>query len=248
MDFKKKTLNLNKSLFSLLFFCLSSVTYADLLALKNFEKQIIRDYKDADYFEVNGDIEQRVSSIIADDPTSFSYDFPLLQDAGYVHIQYSPDRKLKFYNFNLSTGGTMGEASNYVQYKINQITLFDEFNAGYHITDIKQVRLNNRPVYFVESYYKGDSCHGLYALRAVEVGKKQLLKSYIFKAKTKTNHEIQVDFDCGRFLDPSHVPDYFRIQPKSIDVILLNRNGEFQNKYLRYQLKDNGYVYQGVVK
>jgi hypothetical protein len=224
----------------------SSLSFADIAALKKSEDKILKTYKDSDFFEVNGDIMSDISAIIEDDPDSFKYDFPKLNEAGYVHIKYSNDKKLKFYTFDVSGGGTMGEWENFVQYYTGKNIHLDEFQAGY-VNTIKQVNIQQKPVYLVESYYKGDSCHGMHNLRAVEVGPKQLLKAYVFATKTKTLHDLDVEYDCHNF-DHENYNESFRIDAKNVDVLLLNENGIPQNKYLRYSLGTKGYTYKGIVK
>ncbi|TCM66475.1 hypothetical protein EC844_11375 [Acinetobacter calcoaceticus] len=239
---------LNSIALSSFILAMPALTFADLQSLKKMETEVISNFKDRDFFEVNGDIESQISSALAADPASFNYNFPKLQQAGYVYISYSPDKKLKFYNFNTSGGGTMGEAENYVQYQIGNQTKFDQFDAGYHIYNIQQANIKNKPVYLVASYYKGDNCHGLHVLRAVEVGSKQLLKAYVFQGKNKTNHDISVEYDCHKNDNPQHEPDYLRISPTAVDIILIDQNGIPQNKYLRYRLEKSAFVYTGVVK
>jgi len=222
-------------------------SYADHAALNVFEKSVIQKYKDADFYEVNADIASDISKQISSDVTSYSYDFPYLQKAGYVQIHYSPDKKLKFYTFDVSGGGTMGEWYTDVQYTIGDKTLVDEFKAGY-ISKVSQSNIKNKPVYLVQNYYKGDSCHGAYDVRAVEIGAQQLLKAYVFEGKNKTNHEITVEFDCHKVPDRSEALDYIRVTPKTVDIMLLNTDLVPQNKYLRYRLEKNAYKYIGIVK
>jgi hypothetical protein len=227
-------------------FCLTMVSHAST-SLKQFEQNILNKYKNADFFEVNHDIENEISNKIAGDITSFTYDFPALQQEGYVRIHYSPDKKIKFYTFDVSGGGTMGEWQSYVQYKTGTTLHVDEFEAG-SIYKVLQTTIKSKPVYLVQSYYKGDSCHGAYDLRAVDIGKTQLLKAYIFQGKNKTYDEISTEFDCHKIPTNTERPDYFRITPKTVDVILLNEDLVPQNKYLRYRLETDGYRYVGIVK
>lgn len=224
-----------------------SNVYANHADLEKFEQQIIQKYKNSDYFAVNGEIEEAISNKISQDSSSLTYEFPNLQKNNYVSIKYSPDKKLKFYTFDVSGGGTMGEWYSDVQYKTNNVIHVDEFTAG-SILDIKQVNIGNKTIYLIQSYYKGDSCHGLYNLRAVEIGSKQLLKAYVFEDKNKKSHEIDVEYDCHYDQDRNGASSYLRIHPKTIDVMLLNENFIPQNKYLRYSLGKTGYRYTGIVK
>ncbi|QIO07056.1 hypothetical protein [Acinetobacter shaoyimingii] len=224
----------------------ANMSVAQSQSLSQFEHQLIQTYQDQNFFEVNNDIENEIRLKIENMPSSFQYPFSKLQHAGYVHLDYSPDRKLKFYTFDVSGGGTMGQWSNHVQYQTDNQLKLDAFKAG-RILKIYQANIAQKTIYLVESYYKGDSCHGTYHLRAVEIGSKQLLKSYVFKSKSKTNHEIEVEFDCNH-IDRSKLPKFFRITPKTVDVMLLNQESKPQNKYLRYTLRQNGFIYSGIVK
>ncbi|OTG89751.1 hypothetical protein B9T34_11130 [Acinetobacter sp. ANC 3813] len=88
----------------------------------------------------------------------------------------------------------------------------------------------------------------MHQVRAVEVGPKQLLKSYIFQNKQKKLDEISVDYDCHDDIDRSASQNYLKVGPKHVDVMLLNAQYRPQNKYLRYALGAKGFVYQGIVK
>ncbi len=56
-------------------------------------------------------------------------------------------KKLKFYSFDVSGGGTMGEWSNYVQYATAKTQHLDEFESGY-INQIQPVRVQNKNCVF----------------------------------------------------------------------------------------------------
>lgn len=60
------------------FFGVSNV-YANHADLEKFEQQIIQKYKNSDYFEVNGEIEEAISNKISQDSSSLTYEFPNLQ-------------------------------------------------------------------------------------------------------------------------------------------------------------------------
>ncbi|MDQ9011072.1 hypothetical protein RFI36_15310 [Acinetobacter gerneri] len=226
---------------------LSSVSYADLNSLKKFETDILKQYQNKDFYENNQQIELDIHNQLAKDPASFNYDFPKLKKAHFIDIKYSPDKKLKFYNFDVSGGGTMGEWTNYVQYKVNNKMKLDSFDSGY-IQSISQNNIKNQPVYLVKSYYKGDNCTGMHEVRAVQVGSQQLLKSYIFQTNTQKLDRITVDFNCSKIKDYQNMPEYMRIGPKAVDIILIDKNDVPQNKYLRYSFTQDMYKYTGIIK
>lgn len=232
-------------------FC--KMSHADINTLKKFENEVIQKYRDAQpgsnkYYEVNQDIENIFSAQFAEDQSSFYYDFPKLQKQGYVHIIYSPDKKLKFYNFDVSAGGTMGEWTNYVQYRVQNQSKFENFESA-QINHVKQVLVKNQIIYLVESYDKGSNCVGAFQLRAVQFNQQELLRAPIFHTKTQKLDEISVDFDCSKIPEHvDHVPEYLRISQQNIDVLLLDKNNVPQGKYLRYQLGNDGFKYVGIVK
>ena len=238
---------IDKILLISLFASVSTLSFANTQTLQKQEAQVLQKFKQQNFYEVNEAIKNAVVEVISDDTSSFNYDFPALAKQGYVQIQYSPDKKLKFYRFDVSGGGTMGAWSNYVQYSTGKTQHLDQFTSGY-INQILPVRIQNKVVYLVRSYYKGDSCTGMHHLRAVEVGPKQLLKSYVFQTKQKSLHEISVDYDCHYDHDRTASQNYFRLSPKHVDVMLLNQKHQPQHQYLRYTLGSKAFVYQGIVK
>lgn len=229
---------------------ISTSSFANVADLKVFESQLIANYNNTDFYDVNIDLEEKISNFLAQDQSSFQYNFPRLQDLGYIDIKYSPDRKLKFYTFDIGGGGTMGEYSSYVQYKQGNQIKFDIFESGY-ISEVDQIQLNNHPVYLIKSFYKGDSCNYAPSLRAVQSGKNMLEKSYIFLGKNNKNHSIDIAFNCHQSKSPYEQPqDYLKVShdKKYIDVMLLNEKYIPQNKFLRYSRSSEGYKYIGIVK
>lgn len=225
-----------------------SQTHAETLA--QFEKKLIQKYANKDFYQVNQAIESEIVEKIEHDPASFKYSFPALQDHYHMHIQFSPDQQLRFYTFDVGGGGTMGEYSSYVQTQNEGKTRLTPVETGF-IFDVKQTILAKQPVYLVESYYKGSSCVGAYAIAAfqpIKTGAVRPIK--LFQTKTKLLDHIQVDFDCNNHEDRNDVPDYIRSDKKlnMIDIMLLDQNSKPQAKYLRYRKNNTVYQYIGVVK
>ncbi|MEB6478418.1 hypothetical protein [Acinetobacter vivianii] len=225
-----------------------SQTYAETLA--QFEKKLIQKYANKDFYQVNQAIESDIVNKIENDPASFNYSFPAFEDHYHVRIQFSPDKQLKFYTFDVGGGGTMGEYSSYVQTQNSGKTHLTPVETGL-IFDVKETVLTKKPVYLVNSYYKGSSCIGAYtidALQSTQTGLIQTVK--IFQTKTKLLDRIQVDFDCNNHEGPNDVPDYIRSDKNlnHIDIMLLDKNGKPQAKYLRYRKTNTVYQYIGVVK
>lgn len=92
---------------------------------------------------MNTDIEQAVVRLIANDPSSFKHNFAQLEKQGYVHIQYSPDKKLKFYSFDVSVVERW--VSGVIMYNMLPLKTqhLDEFESGY-INQIQPVRVQQK--------------------------------------------------------------------------------------------------------
>ncbi|ENX22025.1 hypothetical protein F892_01265 [Acinetobacter vivianii] len=225
-----------------------SQTYAETLA--QFEKKLIQKYANKDFYQVNQAIESDIVHKIENDPASFNYSFPAFEDHYHVRIQFSQDKQLKFYTFDVGGGGTMGEYSSYVQTQKSGKTHLTPVETGL-IFDVKQTVLTKKPVYLVNSYYKGSSCIGAYTIDALQPTQTGLIQTVkIFQTKTKLLDRIQVDFDCNNHEGPNDVPDYIRSDKNlnHIDIMLLDKNGKPQAKYLRYRKTNTVYQYIGVVK
>lgn len=93
-----------KKLALLLLLILLSQAHAETLA--QFEKKLIKNYDKKDFYEVNQKIETEILNKIKQDPMSFSYSFPVFQDHYNLRIHFSPDKSLKFYTFDVGSGGT----------------------------------------------------------------------------------------------------------------------------------------------
>ncbi|OTG83054.1 hypothetical protein [Acinetobacter sp. ANC 4648] len=242
----------------MLLFCISSMGYAESLA--NFEQKTINHYYQAtcadraECDQYNEDVSHTIIEKLKKDPTSYTYAFKALTDKNLLKILYSPDKKLKFYNFDVSSGGTMREFTTYVQYKQgNRIKTQAVENAGY-IKRIQQTELHQQPLYLISKTYIGSSCEGAYALQATQLinGHYQPVKAFI--AKTKTLDAITISYDCHYFPDTN---DYSEMDKtfirtakdlKNIDVLVIQPSGHLTQNYLRYQKTKNGYQYIAVVK
>lgn len=58
-------------------------------------------------------------TLVQNDPASFTYDFPLMQEKEYVSISTSDDGNLHLYHWNTGEGGTMIDRGNLCQFRSN---------------------------------------------------------------------------------------------------------------------------------
>ena len=229
-------------------FVLISPLHAETLV--QFEQKLIKQYEQKEFYEVNQEIESAVVVKIKQDTTSFDYNFPNIQDAYSLRIHFSPDKKLKFYTFDVGSGGTMGEHSSYVQSNNKGKSILTPIETGF-ILDVKQTVFAQEAVYLAENYYKASSCMGAYAINAFKPttnGSIQAVK--IFQTKKTKLDNISVDYDCHDDNEKGDVPDYIRVDKnlKNIDIMLLDQAYKPQGKYLRYVKTNSAYQYSGVVK
>lgn len=241
----------------LLFSC-SSMSYAE--EFSRFEQKIIQNYYQAactdrqQCDQYNENISNAIIEQLRKDPQSYNYPFKALTDKNLLRIVYSPDKKLKFYNFDVSGGGTMREFVTYIQYRQGSRIKTQEIkNAGY-IKRIQQTQLHQQPLYLISQTYIGSTCEGIYAIDAAQLlnGSYQPIKA--FTSKTKKLDSIKINFDCHYFPDSN---DYSAMDQmfirtaadlKNIDILVVQPSGQLTQNYLRYQKTKNGYQYIGTVK
>ncbi|ENV63416.1 hypothetical protein F949_02261 [Acinetobacter junii NIPH 182] len=237
-----------KNIFIFIALIFSSIIHAETLA--QFESRVVKNYKDKSFYDVNQSIETEIVAKIQNDKTSFSYSFSAFQDHYNLRIHYSPDKKIKFYTFDIGGGGTMGEFSSYSQTLIYGKHVVTPIETGF-ILDVKQSLLNKQPIYLIESYYKGSSCVGTYAIQGFKLlASGELEVTKIFQTTKSLLDQITVDYDCNHHMGSNDEPEYIRISKdlSTIDILLLNQNFKPLNKYLRYVKKDAAYQYLGTVK
>ncbi|KAA8735316.1 hypothetical protein F4V57_00490 [Acinetobacter qingfengensis] len=233
---------------------LSCYSHANVVQLKQYEQKIINKYKDADFYAINQNYTKDVMNGLLQDPASFYYDFKPLRQSLWLGIHWSPDRKLKFYTFDLSGGGTMREYESYVQYRLGQKNRLQPLQLG-AITEVRQILIAKQPIYLVQSYYQGSSCLLGYDISAFKLEQGQFKPARIFYPKSnKPLHSISINYDCANHRDDDQntqdmANQYLKLSGdnKILDIMLLDQNEKPQYKYLRYVLTHKGYQYRGVV-
>lgn len=221
--------------------------YAKNISIQQSEQVIVEKYADLDFYTVNQDIEQDVVNLIQQNTASFAYSFPKLTEHLRLKMNKSPDQLLKFYTFDVGGGGTMGEFSSYVQMKSVHSSQLQAIDTGY-ISKVLQVKVGLQPIYLLQSYYKSDTCHGMYQIQAFKKQAQNLVPVRIFKTKKQHLSSIEVDYDCH--YDEQRQGTYIRISKdlNAIDIKLLDEKSHPTGQYLRYVRTASGYQYQGVVK
>lgn len=237
-------------------------SYAE--TLPEFEQVLIQKYHqsavngriEADQY--NGQIAEAVIAKVQQDPKTWRYDFKALVDQGMLDIRYSPDAKIKIYQLDVSSGGSMRFFKNIAQWQTETGTHTQYIQDNQLIRQVYQTDLANRSTYFVLTQAIGSSCEGMASISAYHLSKTKLVMAPVFQIKNKRIQHIDVPFDCHAFPDNSpyladrtKVTEYLiRVDPKMqfIDVQLLNQQHVPQNKYFHYKKEQGVYRYTHVVK
>jgi hypothetical protein len=229
-------------------------------SVADFEASIIKQYDQSRLTEryenegVNQEVASKIATFIEQNPQSFSYAFKNLISKNMIFLNYSPDRKLKFYTFDISAGGTMREFESYVQFKHKDKVITQALDDSGFIKSIQQTELNKVPTYFISRTYIGSSCVGAYDIQATQIQNTQYKSVNVFKTKTKSLDHIDVSYDCNYY--PKNIQPfdmsrhYIRIAKdlNHIDILVIKPSGTLTQNYLRYQKTQNHYQYIGTVK
>lgn len=231
--------------------------------LPEFEQALIAKYHqssvsgrvEADQF--NAEIADAVMTKVQQDPKTWSYQFPALANKHMLDIHYSPDRKIKVYQFDVSSGGTMRSFNNLAQWQTPTGLKTQLIEEDVLIRQIYQTSLAKRDTYFFLTQSIGSSCAGAANITAYHLATTKIVATSAFQSKTQRMQDISVPFDCqaysvnsAQMQDRTSITEYLiRVDPQMnyIDIHLLNSQYVPQNKYLRYKKEQTNYRYQGVV-
>jgi hypothetical protein len=230
---------------------LSSWTAAATVDLASAEQHLIAKYPAQDFYAHNLAIEKDIVSTLLKHPAAFHYGFVDLQNSIGPSILWSPDQKLKFYVFDVGQGAGMREFSSYAQYRYAQHVHLTAIKAG-QIYDVTQIRVAQKPVYLLQSYYQGRTCSGAYEISALTLDHGRLKPAAIFYGKMKTLDRINIAHGCPQRRDQDQDPsdDYVRLSADNryLDLRLVDAQGVAQNTFQRLVLTNNGYQYQGLIE
>ncbi len=241
---------------------LSFSSYAQTLSqfesglLKQYQQTEINSRIDADQY--NQQIAEAIQKQLLSNPASFNYSFKQLVDAGKLSINYSPDKKLKFYSFDISSGGTMREFETWVQINSGKRIVTQQVPTASLVQNVYQTNFKNMTVYLVRDIVIGSSREGAYSIQALQLSRQKLRPVQIFETKTKKLSEITVEYDRAHFPenqpafeDYQQLPQQFiRVSKdlKYIDIRVIQASGKLTSQYLRYVKAATAYHYQGTVQ
>ncbi|AOA57935.1 hypothetical protein BFG52_05935 [Acinetobacter larvae] len=233
--------------------------------VKTLEQKIISQYYQDDFqggrFEAdqyNRQIADGIKKIISQQPnSSFRYDFKALRQKNMLRLFYSPDHKLKIYNLDTSSGGSMRFFENMIQYKVADKVQQQKLANIALLRRVGQTRLGEQVVYLLVDSAIHSSCEGDSTLRAYTLGEHGLTEAKVFKTQQQTLSKIAVPYNCKAFRpQDSFYQDYSKIYQEMIrfsadtqfiDIRILDKNLVPQDQYFRYQKQGDIFQYRGIV-
>ena len=141
------------------------------LTIEEAERKIVAKldslYATDDGFYIYRMHNDELRTLVQNDPASFTYDFPLMQEKEYVSISTSDDGNLRLYHWNTGEGGTMIDWGNLCQFRSNgeiyvyecgiteiEYTENDEFIIGCAVLGLYTVQSD-----MGETYYLAHTAH-----------------------------------------------------------------------------------------
>lgn len=136
----------------------------------------------------------KLCTLIKSDPRAFVYDFPLMQNRGYVNLVTSDDKKLRLFSWDTEEGGTMISWGNLCQFEsdgdvfvyecgIYEIENEDvgEFSPGCDIWGLHTLRADNGDTYYLAQIYIRESSNlGFQEIYPVKISNGRLTPVKIF--------------------------------------------------------------------
>lgn len=160
--------------------------------------------------------------LVMNDPATMTYDFPLMQERGYLNVVSSDDGNLRLYYWNTFRGGTMIIWSNLCQFLSNDDKVYaygcaineldytneDEFSTGCEVLGIHSVAANNGETYYlVHTYTLESAIFGYQDITPVKIDKGRLISLQLFEGNSDNPFEREQN-PTGR---EYYIPDwYFR--------------------------------------
>lgn len=132
--------------------------------------------------------------LVHNDPASFTYDFPLMQEKEYVSILTSDDGNLRLYYWDTGEGGTMIDWGNFCQFRSDdniyvyecgiteiEYTENDEFITGCAVWGLYTVQSDKGETYYLaHTYVREMSDLGYAEITPVKIEKNRLVPVGLF--------------------------------------------------------------------
>lgn len=147
---------------------------------------------------------EKLCTLIKRDSRAFGYNFPLMQDRGYITLVTSDDKKLKVFSWDTGEGGTMISWGNICQfesngevfvyecgiYEIENVDNAEDFSPGCDIWGLHTLHADNGDTYYLAQIYIRESSNlGFQEIYPVKISNGRLIPVKIF--------DIDSDNECN---------------------------------------------------
>lgn len=251
-----------KKIFAFIFLFLFGFFFSQ--NIKDSEKKIIDAYNAISelkknnenldlFYKKSEEFSMLFKSFIKQNPRTIEYQFKELINNNICNISTSEDGKLRIYNWDTQTGGTMKNFDQIIQYKSSdKIYVAYSKNANNNAefcSKIYSLNINDKMYYF--PIYNGiystkDASQSISAYQIENSKLNQKVK--LFKSKNKLLSSIFFEFDFFSVVDRPERPlelIKFDKENNTIYIPIVNEKGIVSNNFLIYQLKNNVFQYIG---
>ena len=166
--------------------------------IQDAENQIY-DYEQNNYTVTGEKSWDMFKDLIVKDPRAYEYDFPKLGDLLYIDICYSPDKKVKFYSWDESTG-TMTMCNGITSFMAGKKIITDTTaNVSYGIYETAQVKANNgEDIYIALSYSQDYGSCRYQMIDAYKIADSRIVNAYVFERWSHDSRMI-MNYSPGSF-------------------------------------------------
>ena len=190
--------------------------------------------------------------LIKNNNNTINYPFDLLQKENALKMATSADKKLRVYSWDTNSGGSMRFFNQMYQFNANgtislNVSLASNDSQSY-FSKIYSVQNNKKEtIYLVISNSILSGKYSVQYVDAYRIGTENLIKTPVFKTKTKTLDKISVDYDFFSVVDrPERPVELITFNNNILKIALVDDNQNVTSKNLIYEWNGDLFLYKGV--
>ncbi|MBA5792264.1 hypothetical protein H1R17_07890 [Flavobacterium sp. xlx-214] len=190
--------------------------------------------------------------LIKNNNNTINYPFDLLQKENALKMATSADKKLRVYSWDTNSGGSMRFFNQMYQFNANgnitlNVSLASNDSQSY-FSKIYSVQNNKKEtIYLVISNSILSGRYSVQYVDAYKIGTENLIKTPVFKTKTKTLDKIAVDYDFFSVVDrPERPVELITFNNNILKIALVDDNQNVTTKNLIYEWNEDLFIYKGI--
>jgi len=201
---------------------------------------------------VNDELSDYMNKILVKVPATLGYSF---KTQGLTYVS-SDDGKIRFYDWDTQTGGTMHFFTDLTQYSTTKgikVHAIGKTSAredpGCFYKTITTVKTKSNIVYVVSYATVGSNRDKGAGVEAYAIVNDKLVSVQLFKTKTKALSDISYSYDFFASGDIERFPEiHFSKDKKKLYVPIVDKKGAFTKAFLVYVFNGNNYVFDKSAK